>query len=126
MGRVTSHLEFLFTDHYGSQLEIFLEFLAGVGEVGHFVYAELECLRMFLGQSHDRFVASRLGGESIGPALMGGRPGNGFARWQEEGGGHPHDALMFDQFLILTQDVVGVLVNVDYGFYGSLAISGFG
>lgn len=114
-GGVAFHAEFLFSDHDGAALEIFLDLGGGAIDVGHFVRCEGKFLRMRFGELVARFVAGAFRLKAVGDAVVGGLGVHGTARGEQDGLGDAHRALVLEQDIVGSIAVGDVLMDIDDG-----------
>lgn len=107
--------ELLFADADGALAEVLFENLLSFGVVGDFVGEEDEAVGVAFGDFHAAVVAGSADFEAVGAA--GG---------EEDGLGCTHDLLVFEQDVVGTAGVVGVLVDVDDFLLGSGLAKGSG
>ncbi|SPF36133.1 hypothetical protein SBA4_1820003 [Candidatus Sulfopaludibacter sp. SbA4] len=96
------HRKLLFADADGAQLEIFLQHLSRLRNIGQLVSEEPILLRVLARDGDHGVVAARASGEGISGS--GG---------QKDGPADAHLTLVRNQFGIATAAVVGVLVDID-------------
>ena len=124
VGGIALETEFLLSNGNGTQLEVFLDFGDGAGEVRDLVSGEKEPAGIGTHEAIAGFISVALGLKSIGFAEIGGRGLHGRPAGKQDGARDSHCLLVSDEVLIRSPGIPDVLVDVDDGL-GSGEGSGF-